>query len=111
MGVVFNMATINKPKRLWLCVKRFDLLEHENDSPREDTREVTIKSYTHPDRVQSALREALGLQDDRLILKMRNNRGSLVPINANLLPNSKSVPYTLEVVKIHQFIQPKPRSV
>ncbi|KAM7406322.1 hypothetical protein PAMP_000706 [Pampus punctatissimus] len=51
-----------------------------------------------------------GLNSSDVILKIRNHRGCLIPLNS-LIPNSKHMPYVLEVAKISQHVRPKPRTI
>ncbi|PIK61250.1 hypothetical protein BSL78_01809 [Apostichopus japonicus] len=60
---------------------------------------------------QNALRRQLKIKDKKLVLKLRNHRKSLIPINCHILQNTKFQPYTLEVMKRFQNVKPVQRSV
>ncbi|XP_064628364.1 uncharacterized protein LOC135487970 [Lineus longissimus] len=107
------MANMVKEKKLWILVKRFDLLP-DNCQDETDVSEqlkcIQIQDDYDSDTVQNVLKDAFRLQDSNLVLKLRNHRQSLIPINGRILANSKLCPYILEVVRLHQHITPQPRS-
>ncbi|KAK3097212.1 hypothetical protein FSP39_007542 [Pinctada imbricata] len=96
-------------KKIWVEINRLDLEDevlakgkiacveiHEDDGIKE---------------VKSRLCQCFHLNDTDLVFKLRNHRGSLIPIKGSIPSNSKSVPYQLEILRFHQNITPKPRSV
>ncbi|KAK6987031.1 hypothetical protein BgiMline_016706 [Biomphalaria glabrata] len=55
----------------------------------------------------------LQLNSNELILRLRNEKGSLIPLNGKIvnLANSNHRAFTLEVVRRFQSVQPKPNSL
>lgn len=93
-------------RKLWILMKRHDLPGH-NDY----LQDVVIHGDCDSQYVQHVVRESFGLHDDNLILKLRNQRGCLIPINAEIIPNARTSPYILEVVTMYQNVKPKPRTI
>ncbi|XP_052429380.1 uncharacterized protein si:zfos-1056e6.1 isoform X2 [Carassius gibelio] len=89
---------------VWIALKRLDL----NDSRITALREVHIPSGA---RGTSILAQSFRLDTSQRTLKIRNNRGCLIPLNPFMPPNSKQMPYVLEVAKNHQHVNPRPRSI
>ncbi|XP_067242870.1 uncharacterized protein si:zfos-1056e6.1 isoform X2 [Chanodichthys erythropterus] len=101
------MAIINTENirsTIWIALKRLDL----NDDRVTALREVHIPSGA---KVTTILAHTFRLDTSQKTLKMRNNRGSLIPLNCCILPNSKQMPYVLEVAKNYQHGNPRPRSI
>ncbi|CAH1798916.1 unnamed protein product, partial [Owenia fusiformis] len=99
-------------RKIWVQVKRYDLAVHDEDmEPPTSLSYIETNNDMEPQYIHQLLRQRFRIRDDSLVLKLRNNRGSLVPINSSLLPTQKSVPYILEVVKVYQNNKPQPRNV
>ncbi|XP_078678859.1 uncharacterized protein LOC144914634 [Branchiostoma floridae x Branchiostoma belcheri] len=94
--------------RLWFSVQRLDLYD---DSPVSPPLEVFIPKDADSHVVRTILRENFELNQPDLVIKLRNNRGSLIPINREIPPNSKHRPYALEVCRRYQHVSAEPRSV
>ncbi|XP_033740196.1 uncharacterized protein LOC117327364 isoform X1 [Pecten maximus] len=95
-------------RKIWVELKRLDL----EDSPEyKVTQSIQIREDYGSDEIRSIIKETFQLHDDDMVLKLRNHRGSLMPISCNIASNSKSVPYSLEVVHKYQNVKPKARSV
>ncbi|XP_067242871.1 uncharacterized protein si:zfos-1056e6.1 isoform X3 [Chanodichthys erythropterus] len=104
------MAIINTENirsTIWIALKRLDL----NDDRVTALREVHIPSGAKVTTVRQILAHTFRLDTSQKTLKMRNNRGSLIPLNCCILPNSKQMPYVLEVAKNYQHGNPRPRSI
>ncbi|KAL5009748.1 hypothetical protein ScPMuIL_012053 [Solemya velum] len=96
-------------KKIWILVKRYDLTDN---GPHNETEVcVRILEGYGADEIRAVLMQTFGIDEERVVLKLKNSRGSLIPIGPNIAPNSKSVPYVLEVVRLYQNIKPKPRSI
>ncbi|XP_037831490.1 uncharacterized protein si:zfos-1056e6.1 isoform X2 [Kryptolebias marmoratus] len=54
---------------------------------------------------------AFGLSSLGVVLKIRNHRGRLIPLNSSIPANSKHRPHVLEVTRFFQHLHPKPRTV
>ncbi|XP_033636037.1 uncharacterized protein LOC117297022 [Asterias rubens] len=96
--------------KIWVVVNRIDL----GGTPsfeRQAASSIQLTQNASSGEVQHAVRKALELQGENLVLKLRNSRGSLIPVNSHIVPNSKFMPYTLEVVQRYQNVKPMPRSV
>ncbi|XP_066284703.1 uncharacterized protein [Branchiostoma lanceolatum] len=94
--------------RLWFSVQRLDLCD---DGPVCPPLEVFIPKDADSRDVRRILREKLELNQPDLVMKLRNNRGSLIPINREVPPNSRHRPYALEVCRQYQHVSAEPRSV
>ncbi|XP_069135271.1 uncharacterized protein [Argopecten irradians] len=95
-------------RKIWVELKRLD----PEDSPEyKVTQSIQIREDYGSEEIRSIIKETFQLDDDNMVLKLRNHRGSLMPINCNIASNSKSVPYSLEVVHKYQNVKPKARSV
>ncbi|XP_077103154.1 uncharacterized protein LOC143754503 [Siphateles boraxobius] len=104
------MAIINTENirsTIWIALKRLDL----NDNRVTALREVHIPSGAKVTTIKQTLGHSFRLDTSQLTLKMRNNRGSLIPLNCCMPPNSKEMPYVLEVAKNYQHVNPRPRSI
>ncbi|KAJ8393268.1 hypothetical protein AAFF_G00063400 [Aldrovandia affinis] len=91
--------------KVWIALKRLDL----NDDRITALREVTIKMGVESATVRQIISSYFGLNSAPVTLKIRNNRGSLIPLNSCIPVNSKHTPYVLEVVAIFQHVVPRPR--
>ncbi|XP_039546419.1 uncharacterized protein si:zfos-1056e6.1 isoform X1 [Pimephales promelas] len=104
------MAVINSENirsKIWIALKRLDL----NDNRVTALREVHIPTGAKVTTIRQILAHSFRLDTSQLTLKMRNNRGSLIPLNCCMPPNSKQMPYILEVAKNYQHVNPRPRSI
>ncbi|XP_046582723.1 uncharacterized protein LOC124290080 [Haliotis rubra] len=98
-------------KKIWVVVKRFDVDDEIADSDHGDAASMDINDNEDTEMVRLALRNTFSISDPDLILKLRNTRGSLIPINSRIEANSNDVPYVLEVVRLYQNVMPCERSV
>ncbi|XP_061084879.1 phenazine biosynthesis-like domain-containing protein [Conger conger] len=71
-------------------------------------REIPIQRDFESANVRQIICSSFGLNGAHVILKIRNSRGSLIPLNSSIPANSKHAPYVLEVVKIFQHVVPRP---
>ncbi|XP_046345844.2 uncharacterized protein LOC124126445 [Haliotis rufescens] len=94
-------------KTIWVVVKRFD----EDDDIDSNAVSMNINDNEDTETVRLALKKAFCISDPDLILKLRNTRGSLIPINSRIEANTSEVPYVLEVVRLYQNVMPCERSV
>ncbi|KAK7148147.1 hypothetical protein R3I93_012458 [Phoxinus phoxinus] len=104
------MAIINTENirsTIWIALKRLDL----NDNRVTALQEVHIPSGAEVTTIRHILAQSFRLDTSQITLKMRNNRGSLIPLNCCMPPNSKQMPYILEVAKNYQHVNPRPRSI
>ncbi|KAI1894615.1 hypothetical protein AGOR_G00117590 [Albula goreensis] len=97
-----NTPGVNKA---WIALKRLDLYDDRITA----LREVPIQKGVESAVVRQNISSYFGLNPEYVTLKIRNNRGSLIPINSGIPVNSKHTPYVLEVVKIFQHVVPRPR--
>ncbi|XP_056106029.1 uncharacterized protein si:zfos-1056e6.1 [Rhinichthys klamathensis goyatoka] len=104
------MAIINTENirsTIWIALKRLDL----NDNRVTALREVHIPTGAKVTTIRQILAHSFRLDTSQLTLKMRNNQGSLIPLNCCMPPNRKQMPYVLEVAKNYQHVNPRPRSI
>ncbi|XP_048456555.1 uncharacterized protein si:zfos-1056e6.1 [Rhincodon typus] len=94
------------PTRIWIALKRLDL----NDDEVTIVKDVGILRGLDNAAAKQVLFNSFGLTDITLVLKLRNSRGYLVPINGELSVNNRQSPYILEVTKLFQHVVPKPRT-
>ncbi|WAR06936.1 hypothetical protein MAR_016894 [Mya arenaria] len=95
-------------KKIWIRLKRKDIGE-ENCS---GVFCVEISFGQSSQEIKEEISSTCSLCDlKNVVYKLRNHRGSLVPLTWNLAANSSSRPYLLEIVRVHQNIKPKPRSI
>ncbi|XP_043925441.1 uncharacterized protein LOC122800030 [Protopterus annectens] len=108
-GLTMDRFTENKCNtlKIWISLKRTDL----NETRITVLKDVYIPREADSTTVKQILIRSFGVSDVDLILKLRNNSGFLIPINSDLLKNSKQTPYILEVVHVFQHVVPKPRTV
>ncbi|NP_001315034.1 uncharacterized protein LOC107988029 [Danio rerio] len=92
---------------VWIALKRLDL----NDNRITALREVHIPSGAKATTIRQTLALSFRLDTSQITLKIRNNRGSLIPLNCCMPPNSKHMPYVLEVVKNYQHVKPRARRI
>ncbi|XP_041462256.1 uncharacterized protein LOC129258526 [Lytechinus pictus] len=108
------MATDRKASslnRVWVIIHRNDLSSEIEDKSKSVPRCVILPQESPTPEIQDIFRVSLALQDENLVMKLRNNRGSLIPINGFITPNSKFQPYVLEVTRRYQNVKPMKRSV
>ncbi|XP_071956626.1 uncharacterized protein [Antedon mediterranea] len=111
------MATEGKERRCWVIVNRQDLkddTEHNEVTEVNKDKNPVAVLFSIMDsctEVQNAFRKACNVDNQHLIIKLRNKRGSLIPINGFVTPNTKHMPYEVQVVRRYQHVKPKPRSV
>lgn len=97
--------------KIWVVLYRFDQDSEGKTGPAKGPFAVEIPKETSTTEAQNALKRQLKIKDKKLVLKLRNHRKSLIPINCHILQNTKFQPYTLEVVKRFQNVKPLARSV
>uniref|UniRef100_UPI00398F7C1A uncharacterized protein n=1 Tax=Pristiophorus japonicus TaxID=55135 RepID=UPI00398F7C1A len=101
------VATDNaSPACIWIALKRLDL----NDDEVKIVKDICISGGLGTAATKQVLFHSFGLEDTTFVLKLRNSRGSLIPINGELSVNSKQSPYILEVAKLFQHVLHKPRT-
>ncbi|KAG7462943.1 hypothetical protein MATL_G00190120 [Megalops atlanticus] len=110
--MINNMTYVGADKtrgiaKAWIALKRLDL----NDKRITALREVPIPRGVESATVRQIISSSFGLNSLHVILKIRNNRGSLIPLNSSIPVNSKHTPYVLEVVKFFQHVVPRPRII
>ncbi|XP_056015428.1 uncharacterized protein LOC125677117 [Ostrea edulis] len=104
-------------RKIWVQLKRLDEIHHiDQDEAWNGSNDKVIRSLCLGEQVgfnevKDRLCEAFQIHEKGVVFKLRNHRGSLIPIKGNIPINSKSVPYILEVVKVHQNVTPKAKSV
>ncbi|XP_072363839.1 uncharacterized protein [Scyliorhinus torazame] len=91
---------------IWIALRRLDL----NDEEVPIVKDVCIGRGLDMTATKQVLLNSFGIEDATLVLKLRNSRGSLVPMNGELNVNSKQSPYILEVTKLFQHVVPKTRT-
>ncbi|XP_052006439.1 uncharacterized protein si:zfos-1056e6.1 isoform X2 [Xyrauchen texanus] len=104
------MARINNENlchSVWIALKRFDL----NDDRAIALQEIPIPSEANVTTIRQILAHSFRLDSSQITFKIRNSRGSLIPLNCCMLPNSKQMPYVLEVAKNYQHVNPRLRSI
>ncbi|KAE8297263.1 hypothetical protein D5F01_LYC03879 [Larimichthys crocea] len=103
-------AGFDKPplaSKTWIALRRLD----KNDDRVVALREVSILPAAEVNMVIQIIKTTFGLNTSDIILKIRNHRGCLIPLNSSIPANSKHIPYVLEVAKIFQHVRPKPRNL
>ncbi|XP_036950102.1 uncharacterized protein si:zfos-1056e6.1 isoform X1 [Acanthopagrus latus] len=103
-------VSFDKPPRVskaWIALRRFD----RNDDRVVALREVSIPPAAEVTVIVQIITSTFGLNSPDAILKIRNHRGCLIPLNSLIPANSKHMPYVLEVAKIFQHVRPKPRTI
>ena len=71
---------------------------------------ISVTKDQNGKQLRRKLMELFDLQDDTLVLKLRNNRGSVIPISGDLQANTQKRPYILEVCHRYQNYKPVPRT-
>ncbi|XP_005099409.3 uncharacterized protein LOC101853003 [Aplysia californica] len=96
-------------KTVWFAVKRLDL----NDTEPSDVISLQMNEEEKVTEVTQSLRSILQLNNADLILRLRNSRGSIIPLNGKLCMTASSFtsPFTLEVVRHFQSVEPAPNSL
>ncbi|KAK3603328.1 hypothetical protein CHS0354_025935 [Potamilus streckersoni] len=98
-----------KPNKIWIESKRLNFGDETSAISSVECIEVRPESQRKD--VLNQIKEEFDINVDDKVLKLRNHRGSLIPINGNVPVNSKSMPYILEITSRHQNVIPKPKSV
>ncbi|XP_061177666.1 uncharacterized protein LOC133186430 [Saccostrea echinata] len=101
-------------RKIWVHLKRLDQTELDSYSDSDDhtvVRSLYLKDQDGFNEVKGRLCEAFQIYEEGIVFKLRNHRGSLIPMKGNIPVNSKSVPYILEVAKVHQNVTPKAKSI
>ncbi|XP_076830048.1 uncharacterized protein LOC143476016 isoform X2 [Brachyhypopomus gauderio] len=101
------MANVeNTHVAVWIAVKRLDL----NDDRITALRKILIPRGTQMTTVRQIVAHSFRLDIAQVVLKIRNSRDSLIPLNSFIPGNSKQMPYILEVAKYFQHVSARPRS-
>lgn len=105
-------------KNVWILIKCDELAGNLEPHNKEgDICTANIKNISLPSGIgcremRKMLLDAAGAHDDdRLVLKLRNHRGSLIPTNNNLLTNSRTAPYVLELVEQYKHVHPMDKTI
>ncbi|XP_072036804.1 uncharacterized protein [Amphiura filiformis] len=104
------MAIDGRDSKIWIVVNRLDSGGIPS-TEKQSTIPLLLPEGKQGDEIQQLFRDTLEITDNNLVLKLRNTRGSLIPINSYITPNSKFMPYTLEVVQQYQNYKPMARTV
>ncbi|XP_069014837.1 uncharacterized protein [Embiotoca jacksoni] len=104
-----NVSVDESPhvSKVWIALRRLD----KNDERVVALREVSINAGAEVTMIIQIINSTFGLSSSNIILKIRNHRGHLMPLNSSIPANSKHIPYVLEVAKIFQHVHPKPRTI
>ncbi|KAL8624978.1 hypothetical protein ACOMHN_039865 [Nucella lapillus] len=97
-------------KNVWMLVKRLDKSFSEGDKEAHLMSIQTVDGETMK-QLSAKVRGLLQLEDSGFVLQLRNERGSLIPLNGKLEENTKETPYKLSVLTEYQTVSPKPRSI
>nr|XP_022288173.1 uncharacterized protein LOC111100510 isoform X2 [Crassostrea virginica] len=110
------MADVNEnlsKRKIWVQLKRLDQTEKDAEWREEEeqkfVRSINLRDQDEANEVKRRLCEAFQILEEGVVFKLRNHRGSLIPIKKNIPVNSN--PYILEVVRVHQNVTPKAKSV
>lgn len=109
-----NMRMSSDQRTLWIIVKdgedASDLKQFQFDSEEVLDEEGSRNSKA---KFLEALAEQLGLSafEKGSIMKLRNGRGSLIPLSRWTPENTVTSPYILEVCERHSSVKPSPRKV
>nr|XP_057934863.1 uncharacterized protein si:zfos-1056e6.1 [Doryrhamphus excisus] len=104
-NVSFEQPT--RVSKTWIALRRLD----KNDDRVVALREVSIPPTADVPAIVQIIAASFGLSSSDVIFKIRNQRGSLIPLNGSIPANSKHMPYLLEVAKIFQHVHPTPKSI
>ncbi|CAL9701920.1 unnamed protein product [Knipowitschia caucasica] len=96
-----------RPVRVWVALKRL----YKNDDRVVALREVLIPPKADLATVVEIFSSIFRLDIPNPILKLRNHRGFLIPLNGSVPVNSKHKPYVLEVTDIFQHVTVKARTI
>eukprot|EP00794_Sanderia_malayensis_P007421 gene7421-8241_t len=96
-----------KEKRIWVRYQK----NPEDLEEEFDLKEVVVKDGMTSKVLKKHLLDAFNITKQDIVVKLRNFRESLVPINSLLAQNSPSWPYTLEVCQLYSQVKPRPRTV
>lgn len=92
--------------RIW--VKYY---KDEDDSESFDMKEIIVRDGIVSKALKQVLLDTFSISQEKLVVKLRNARGYLVPINAFLASNSPTRAYTLEICRQYNNVKPRPRTV
>ncbi|XP_037603029.1 uncharacterized protein si:zfos-1056e6.1 [Sebastes umbrosus] len=108
-GRIIKMSNNKSPhaSKAWIALRRLD----KHDDRVVALREVSIPPAAEVTVIIQMITTTFGLNSSNVIFKIRNQRGCLIPLNSSIPPNSKHMPYVLEVAKIFQHVRPKPRTI
>lgn len=99
-------CTVTRP--VYFAIKRLD----RNEDEPSLVLPVMLGADDKVSEVTQIIRDKLGINSSDIILRLRNYRGSLIPLNGKVtqLSNTHSRPLMLEVVRHFQSVQPNPIS-
>ncbi|XP_065058057.1 uncharacterized protein LOC135685893 [Rhopilema esculentum] len=89
-------------------------IKHCKDKEQTDSfdlKEIVIKKDMTSKAIKATLLEEFDISQEHQVVKLRNSRDNLIPINDLLTANSPKKAYTLEVCKMYNAITPRPRTV
>ncbi|MED6291117.1 hypothetical protein CHARACLAT_020259 [Characodon lateralis] len=99
-------VSLEKSPAVWIALKRLD----KSDGVVV-LRDISFPSAAQVTTVTQILTDTFGLNSPNVVLKIRNHRGLLIPLNSSLPANSKHTPHVLEVTRFSQHVRPKPRTI
>ncbi|XP_068174799.1 uncharacterized protein si:zfos-1056e6.1 [Antennarius striatus] len=102
-----NFDTQKRVSKAWIAVRRLD----KNDDRIVALQEVSIPPAAEFTKILQIISTAFGLYSSNIIYKLRNHRGSLIPLNSSIAASSKHLPHVLEVSKVFQHVPPKQRTI
>ncbi|KAM8877923.1 uncharacterized protein ACB058_003576 [Synchiropus picturatus] len=93
--------------KVWIALKHLD----KDDDRVVALREVAVPPDVHFSQVAQIIVSTFALDSHNIVLKLRNQRGCLIPLNGSIPANSKRMPHLLEVVRIFQHVRPIPKTI
>ena len=100
------------PSSIFLRNKKQIFVKLKLINGSEELTSVVIYEDQTPDEIRKMFMLKCDISDNRLILKMRNKNGSIVPLSFQSFEiNTREEPYTLEAVRPHATIPLSNRSI
>eukprot|EP00112_Aurelia_sp_Birch-Aquarium-sp1_P016893 Seg3868.1 transcript_id=Seg3868.1/GoldUCD/mRNA.D3Y31 product="hypothetical protein" protein_id=Seg3868.1/GoldUCD/D3Y31 len=114
------MAAAGGVIKVWVKYAKDELkdIEDESKDDRDESetdpfemKEITLQKDMTSKAIKMTLLEAFSISLENQVVKLRNARGNLIPINGQLTENSPKKAYCLEVCKQYSAVKPRPRTV
>ncbi|KAM7426010.1 hypothetical protein ABFA07_011551 [Porites harrisoni] len=104
------MRMSNEKRTLWIIVRIGDEVSDLKQFQFTEATEEEDETYAKAEFLEALVEQLdISVKEKGNVLKLRNGRGSLIPLSRRTPENTVTSPYVLEVCKRHSSVKPSPR--